>query len=278
MICLKLKIFFSFLILFQLSESTHVEEDYDYGDNEALEECPYEIDFKTYKKSGKLDLCSTLVTPSLKTRLQLHVYANHTEERIHIRAVSSSLTNSNLNKSLLTLTTDIIEDLKYATSLLIIDDYQLLSLAKLQSIVTSLINIDLNLLSKNLKKILILAKGGHKDILSCSGNIYPKQDAKKLNITSTFIKPIACTKEKQQDKFFTLQEKIYLDQNNQKTFQLVDIHQDDQNKISRTTWYTCNNPASCSIGVQNKKMLDKTVNYVLKSLQKGRTKKFTSAG
>jgi hypothetical protein len=94
----------------------------------------------------------------------------------------------------------------------------LISLATLQSILSSLINVDLNLLSKNLKKTLILSKGGHKQWLSCSGNVYPKEDIKILNIASTFPKPIACTKEAQHDQLFTLQEKLFIDQAHQKNF------------------------------------------------------------
>jgi len=278
MISMKLRIVLFVSILFSLTRSAEVEEDYDYGDNQSLEDCEYEIDFKTFKKTKKLELCPTLVNPSLQSHIQLHIYANHTQEKLHLRASSSSLTHSNINKSLISLTTDIIEDLKYPTSLLTIDDFQILSLPTLQSILLSLINIDLNLLSKNLKKTLIVAKGGHKQLLSCSGNFYPKQDLKILNITSTFTKPITCTKEIQHDQFFTLQEKLFLNKAQQKDFHLVDIHQDDQKKVSRTSWYTCNNPTACNIGIQNKQMLDKTVNYVLKYLQKGRTEKKTASG
>jgi len=156
--------------------------------------------------------------------------------------------------------------------------YQLISLSTLQSIVLSLINTDLNLLGKNLKKILSISKDGYKQILSCSGNVYPTQDIKILNITSEFTKPITCTKESQSDQFFTLREQIYLYQVNQNKFNLLDIHQNDQNKINRTTWYTCNNPKACNNGLQNKNMLDKTVNYALKILQKSPTEKKTASG
>ncbi|UJR07457.1 hypothetical protein I4U23_011746 [Adineta vaga] len=269
------------LILLNTLQSTNAaeEEDYDYGDTETLEDCQYEIDFKTYKKTSKLDLCSSLANPTLKSRLQLHVFTNHTEDKIHLRAMSSSLlTNSKVNRSLISLTTDIIEDFKYATSILVIDDFQWISLSTLKSILSSLINADLNLLAKNLKKTFIVAKGGHKELLSCAGNFYPKQDTKVLNITATFTKPITCTKEKQQDRFFTLQEKLFVDQSNQKNFRLVEIHEDNPKKISRTVWFTCNNPKSCSNGVQKKDNLDKTANYVLKYLQKARTEKKATSG
>jgi hypothetical protein len=268
----------SLLILFSFARSAELEEDYDYGDNEALEDCQYEIDFKTYKKTSKLELCSTLANPTLKSRLQLHVLANHTEEKLRLRAISSSLTSSRVNRSLISLTTDITEDFQHASSILIIDDFQWVTVPVLQSIVSSLINADLNLLARNLKKTLIVAKGGHKELLSCSGNFYPKQDTKALNITATFTKPITCTKEKQQDRFFTFQEKIFLDQANQKNFRLMDIHQNDAKKISRTAWYTCNNRASCTVGVQKKATLDKTANYVQKYLLKARTEKKTASG
>jgi hypothetical protein len=275
----KLKILFLLaVVLFISTKSNDDEEDYDYGDNTLLDDCIYEIDFKTYTKTKKLSLCHALSNVSSKSRIQLQVYANHTEQKLRIRGIASTLTNPNIKKSLISLTTDVIEDFKYPTSLLTIDDYQLLSLSLLESISSSLINADLNLLGKNLKKTLIVAKGGHKQLLACSGNFYPKQDIKALNITPLFTKPITCTKEPPKDRFFALQERIYLDQTNQKNFHLVDIHQDDQKKISRSSQYTCNNPASCTTGVQNKKMLDKTVNYVIKFLQKARAEKKAASG
>ncbi len=73
-------------------------------------------------------------------------------------------------------------------------------------------------------------------------------------------------KEQQHNRFFTLQEKIYLNPIHQKTFNLFDIHQDDPKKIVRSTWYTCNNPTACQNGLQEKKFLDKTVNYSKTSL------------
>ena len=244
-------------------------EDIDYLDEDEFDDCHYEIDFKTFKKTPKLSLCSTLETPLLKTRIQLQIYANYTEERVRLRALALSHTSgSTLNKTLLGVTIDITEDFKYATSLLTIDDYQLIGPSVLQSLVASLINTDLNLLSKNLKKILILAKGGDKQLLSCTGNMYPKQDVKALNISTETNKPITCTKEPRSDRFFTLQESIYLLPANKKTFRLAEIHQDDPKKVARTTWYTCNNPAACTAGIQKKPMLDKTINYALKSLQK----------
>ncbi|CAF1385961.1 unnamed protein product [Adineta ricciae] len=258
------------LILFASTYSSDVEEDYDYGDTEALEDCQYEIDFKTYKKTSKLDLCSSLTNPTANSRIQLHVYANYTEEKIHIRALSSSLTNSPVKKSLVSLTTDITEDFTCPASILTIDDYQWISLPTLKSILTSLINADLNLLGKNLKKTLIVAKGGHKDLLNCAGNFYAKQDEKVLNITLTFTKPITCTKEKPQDRFFTYQEKTYLNQADEKKFRLADLHQDDPKKISRTAWYTCNNPKSCSLGVQKKANLDKTATLCLDEMLSSR--------
>jgi hypothetical protein len=277
----KLKILLlTLVVLFSLFISCKCNDGVDDYDDDAaeFEDCQYEIDFKTFKKTRNVSLCNSLSNPSLKSRIQLQIYTNHTEEKIRIRALSLSTTTSNLNKSLIGLTTDIIEDFKYPTSLLTIDDFQLIGLAPLQSILLSLINIDLNLLSKNIKKTLIVAKGGHKQLLSCSGNLYPKQDIKTLKITPDLIKPIACTKEPQPDRFFTLQEKIYLPQANKNTFRLVDIHQNDPKKVTRTSWYTCNNPASCTNGVQKKPMLDKTVNYVLKYLQKGRTETKTASG
>ncbi|CAM2719668.1 unnamed protein product [Rotaria socialis] len=277
MISLKIAILFISLILFDITKSINIDEDYDddNDDIQELEDCQSEIDFKTLKKTRTNQLCETLEKPSLKSRIQLKIFTNHTEEKIHIR-VLSSLNNLNENKSLIELTTDIIEDFKYPTSLLSIDNYQLISLKTFRTILLSLISVDFNLLSKNLKKTLSIEKGQAKEkqqLLSCYGNIYPKQDSKLLNIKSAFVKPITCTKEPQNDKFFTLQEKSYLHQSNEKNFRLVQIHQDDPKKISRTTWYTCLNPKSCSIGLQNKSMLDKTVNYVLKFLEKSRTDK-----
>ncbi|CAM4843990.1 unnamed protein product [Rotaria magnacalcarata] len=277
MISLKITILFISLILFNITKSINIDEDYDddNDDIQELEDCQSEIDFKTLKKIGTNQLCETLEKPSLKSRIQLKIFTNHTEEKIHIR-VLSSLNNLNENKSLVELTTDIIDDFKYPTSLLSIDNYQLISLKTFRTMLLSLISVDFNLLSKNLKKTLLIEKGQAKEkqqLLSCYGNIYPKQDSKLLNIKSAFAKPITCTKEPQNDKFFTLQEKIYLHQSNEKNFRLVQIHQDDPKKISRTTWYTCSNPKSCSNGLQNKSMLDKTVNYVLKFLEKSRTDK-----
>ena len=117
-----------------------------------------------------------------------------------------------------------------------------------------------------------------KPLFSCSGTFYPKQDIKTLNITPSFTKAISCNKEPQQDRFFTLQEVMYLNPSEEKKFNLVDIHQEDQKKVSRTTWYTCNNPAACKNGLQDKKSLDKTVNYALKYLQKGRGTKKSASG
>jgi hypothetical protein len=269
----KLSILLLGILLFHCSKSNENEDYYDDEDHNEFEDCEYEIDFKTYKKTAKLDLCDALKNPSSQSRIQLEVYSNHTEEKLRIRASTLSSKIAPTNQTLISLTTDIIEDFKYPASLLTIDNYQLISLPTLKSILSSLINVNLNLLSKNLKKTLIVTKGGHPQMLSCSGNIYPKQDLKILNIKSAFTKPISCNKEPQHDRFFTLQEKIYLNPANQKTFNLIAIHQDDSKKISRTTWYTCNNPIACKIGLQDKQILDKTVNYALKILQKGRANK-----
>lgn len=276
MLSIKLStLFFVILLLFSYLKANETdEEDYDEDDHEELEDCEYEIDFKTYKKAKKLNLCDSLKTLSLQSRIQIQIYSNHTEEKAHLRATTTVLKNSNQNKSLIILTTDLLENFQYGISLLVIEDYQLLNLSILESIVSSLINVDINLLNKNMKKTLFIAKGGHKQILSCSGNFYPKQDLKILNITTNFNKTITCTKDTQKDRFFTLKEKIYY----QKNFKLVDIHQDDPKKISRTVWYTCNNPKACTIGVQTKTTLDKTVNYVVKYLQKGRTEKKPASG
>ncbi|CAF1353407.1 unnamed protein product [Rotaria sordida] len=252
--------------------------DDDYDENEELEDCQYDIDFKTFKKSEKLQLCDSLEKPSLKSRIQLKVYINHSEEIIHIRALSFSLTNNSLNKSLIQLTTDIIEDFKYPTSLLFIDQFQFIYLSTLKSILLSLINVNFNLLKNNLKKSLIISKGGHKQLLFCEGNFYPKQNIQLLNIRSDITKPITCNKQAQHDRFFTLQEKLYLNKEDQNKFRLYYIHQDNENKINRISWYTCNNPKSCTYGIQNKSMLDKTVNYVLKFLEKSRTEKNPSSG
>lgn len=265
------------LILLNITVSKNIDEDYDddNDDYEELEDCQHEIDFKVLKKQLNYNLCETLEKPSIKSRIQLKIFVNHTEEKVHIRVLSSEfeLNKSNENKSLIELTTDIIEDLKYPTSLLSIDNYQLISYSTLKSILLSLINIDLNLLSRNLKKTLLIEKGQNKQLLSCYGNYYPKQDMNVLNIKSTFTKPIICTKEPQNDKFFTLQEKFYLKKSDEKNFRLAQMHQDDSKKISRTTWFTCSNTKSCSVGIQNKSMLDKTVNYVVKFLEKNRTEK-----
>lgn len=267
------------VLLFAYSKSNESEEDYpEDEDNNEFEDCEYEVDFKTYKQKQKVDLCEALKNPPPKSRIRLQIYANHTDEKLHLRASTLSSKSGSTNESLLSLTTDIIDDFKNPTSLLTIDDSQLISLSTLQSILSSLINVNLKLLSKNLKKTLIVVKGGHKQILSCSGTLYPKQDLKALNIKASFPKAITCNKEPQQDRFFTLQEKTYLNSVNQKTFNLVDIHQDNQKKIVRSAWYTCNNPAACKIGLQDKKLLDKTVNYVLKVLQKSRTAKKTPSG
>lgn len=245
-------------------------EDYDQEENE-FDDCGYETNFKTFKKSNQLDLCDALKSPSSKSSIRLEIYSNHTDEKVHIRG----LTSLPSNQSLLTLTTDFIEDFKYPISILTIDNYQLISLKTVQSILSSLINIDLNLLSKNLKKTLILPKGGHKQMLSCSGTFYPKQN---LNIQSNMSKGITCNKEPQQDRFFTMEEKIYLNPVNQNSFNLVDIHQDDPKKIVRTSWFTCNHPKSCQLGLLNKQFLDKTVNYALKVLRTNRMSKKTPSG
>lgn len=260
------------LFCFENCRSTEIE-DYDEEENE-FDECGYEINFKTYKKSNQLDLCDALKSPSDKSSIRLEIYSNHTDEKVHIRG-SKSLSS---NRSLLTLTTDFIEDFKYPISILTIDNYQLISMKTLQTILSSLINADLNLLGKNLKKTLIVAKGGHKQMLSCSGTFYPKQDLKVLNIQSNMSKGITCNKEPQQDRFFTLEEKIFLNPANQNSFNLVDIHQDDPKKIVRTSWFTCNNPKSCSNGLLDKPSLDKTVNYALKVLRTNRMAKKTPSG
>ncbi len=131
------------LLLFNSSQSNESEEDYDEDQNE-FEDCEYEIDFKTYKKTPKVDLCDALKTPLSQSRIQLQIYSNHTDEKIHIRASSLPSKNLPTNQSLLSLTTDIIEDFKHSASLLIIDNYQLLSLATFQSFLSSVINVDLN--------------------------------------------------------------------------------------------------------------------------------------
>ena len=258
------------VVLFSLfTHSRSDDSDIDYLDDDEFEDCHYEVEFKTFKKTPKLSLCSTLESPLPKTRIQLQIYANYTEEKVRLRALSLSHTSgSTLNKTLIGLTIDIIEDFKYPTSLLTIDDYQLIGPSVLQSLVASLVNTDLNLLSRNLKKTLIVDKGGHKQLLSCTGNMYPKQDVKALNISTESNKPLTCSKEPSSDRFFTLQEKIYLLPANQKTFRLSEIHKDDPKKVARTSWYTCNNPAACTAGVQKKPLIDKTVNFALKFLQK----------
>ena len=164
MLSAKLSILFLVIfLLFRYSKTDDSDEDYDIGeDANEYEDCEYEVDFKVYKKSPKLDLCNALKTPSPSSHIQLQVYANHTNEKIQLRASSRK---SHSNKSLISLTTDITEDFKHPTSLLTIDNYQLLSLTTVQSILSSIINIDLKLLSKNLKKTLILLKGGKKTII-----------------------------------------------------------------------------------------------------------------
>jgi hypothetical protein len=266
-----------YLCLITRTKANDDETDYDDGDDGDLEDCHFEIDFKTLKKTSKLILCSSLENPSLDSSTELHIYVNHTEEKLRLRASASSMM-SNSNRSLVSLTTDIIDDFKYPTSLLIIDNFRILGTSALRDTLLSLINVDLNLLGKNLKKILILPKGDGKTMFSCNGNFYPKQDVKKLNITSTFTKPMACSKEPQQDRFFTMQEKFYLVQAGKTKFRLADIHQDDATKVSRAIWYICNNPASCTNGLQNKIMLDKTINYTLKFLQKRGIQKKSPAG
>ena len=267
-----------FLCLFAYSRSDDSELDYDDDDGD-LEDCHYDTDFKTFKKTPKLALCSSLENSSLNTPVQLQIYVNHTEEKIRLRALSlSSTPRSSTTKSLVALTTDITDDYKYPTSLLVIDDFQTIGSFNLRSVILSLINANLTLLSRNVKKTLIVAKGGHKKLLSCSGTLYPKQDLKALNITPDFTKAITCSKEPQSDRFFTLQEKMYLSQSPKTPFRLVDIHQDDSTKVSRTSWYTCNNPVACTSGPQNKDMLDKTANYALKFLQKARTEKKAASG
>ncbi len=266
------------ILIFGYSKSNEGEDDYDDEDHNEFEDCEYEIDFKTYKKTAKLDLCDALKTPSLQSRIQLEIYSNHTEEKLRLRASTLSSKIAPTNQSLISLITDVIEDFKYPTSLLTIDNYQFISLSTLKSILSSLINVDFNLFSKNLKKTLIVAKGGHQQMLSCLGTAYPKQDLKVFNITPVFTKAISCNKEPQHDRFFTLQEKLYLNPANQKTFNLNNIHQDDPKKISRSTWYTCNNPTACQTGLQNKKLLDKTIHYALKFLQKARVDKKSTSG
>ena len=267
----KLRLLLLLIIIFiryTKSDDVGGEDYFDDAEHSEFEDCEYEIDFKTYKRLQKLELCDVLKSPSSQSAIQLNMYVNHTEDKIHLRASSLPSTSTNLNRSLITLTTDLIDDFTNPASLLKIDNYQLISFSTLQSMLLSLINVDLKLLGKNLKKTLILSKGGQKTMLSCSGTVYPKQDLKMLNITPAFTKAITCIKEPQQDRFFTLQEKIYLYRDNEKSFKMNDIHRDDQKKISRTTWYICNNPTACVNGVQNIKVLDKTVNYVLKFLQK----------
>ncbi|CAF3644438.1 unnamed protein product [Rotaria sp. Silwood1] len=245
-------------IFFKITKSDDSDDDYtddddDDDNNEELEDCRQDIDIKTFKKTGQLKLCDSLEKASLKSRIKLKIFTNHSEQIIHIRALSlspSSLKTNILNKSLIELTTDIIEDFKYPTSLLFIDNFQFISFSTLKSILLSLINVDFNLLGKNLKKTLFIPKGGHKQILSCSGNYYPKQNIQLLNIKPAFTKEIICNKEPQHDKFFTLQEKLYVNRSDEKNFRLVQIHQDDQNKISRTSWYTCNNQKSCNLVYQ----------------------------
>ena len=266
------------LCLFTYARSDDSELDYDDDDGD-LEDCHYDTDFKTLKKTPKLALCSSLENSSLNTPVQLQIYVNHTDEKIRLRALSlSSTPRSSATRSLVALTTDITDDYKYPTSLLIIDDFHTIDSANLRSIILSLIKANLTLLSRNVKKTLIAAQGGHKKLLSCRGTLYPKQDLKALNITLDFTKAITCSKEPQSDRFFTLQEKMYLSPSPKATFRLVDIHQDDPTKISRTSWYTCNNPVACTSGAQNKDMLDKTVHYALKFLQKARTEKKSVSG
>jgi hypothetical protein len=150
MLSAKLSILLFIIILFRYSKSNDSEVDYDDDEDDSeFEDCAYVIDFKTYKKTPKLDLCDALKSPSIKSRIKLQIYSNYTEGKLHLHPVLISSLNPHINKSLITLTTDIVENFKYSISLLTIDDYQLISLSTLQSILLSLINVDLNLLGKN---------------------------------------------------------------------------------------------------------------------------------
>jgi len=266
-----------FVCLWMRSTCQDDSLDYDYGDEQDIEDCHVQVDVKTFKKTPTLVLCDSLQNPSAKSRVQLQVFSNHTEGKIHLRAVSIA-TPSTINKSLIALTTDIVDDFTHATNVLIIDDYQLFGPTNLPKLIQSLVSPDLSLLGRNLKKTLILPKADANASLSCKGNFYPQQDTKTLNITSDFTQAITCTKEHQDDRFFTLQEKMYLLPANKKTFRLAELHQDDPKKISRSCWYICNNPTVCSKGVQKKVVLDKTVTYVTKFLQKARAEKKPASG
>ena len=251
--------------------------DYDYGDEQDIDDCHSQVEIKTFQKTPKLTLCDSLQNPLPNSRVQLQVFSNHTEGKIHLRAVSIA-TPSTLKKSLIALTTDVVDDFTHATSLLTIDDYQLFGPSNLPKLVQSLVSPNLALLGRNLKKTLILPKGDVNASLSCKGNFYPKQDAKALNITADFTEAITCTKEPQSDRFFTLQEKMYLLPANKDTFRLAELHQDDPKKISRSCWYVWENPTVCSKGVQKKVTLDKTVTYAMKFLQKARGEKKPATG
>ncbi|CAF3466400.1 unnamed protein product, partial [Rotaria sp. Silwood2] len=109
---------------------------------EELENCRHDIDIKTFKKTNEIKLCNSLEKASNKSRIQLKIFTNHSEQIIHIRALSQLLTNNTINKSLIQLTTDIIEDFKQPISLLFIDNYQFISFTTFKSILLSLINVD----------------------------------------------------------------------------------------------------------------------------------------
>lgn len=266
-----------FFCLWMRSTCQDDSMDYDYGDEQDIEDCHSEIEIKTFKKTPKLTLCDSLQNPSAKSRVQLQIFTNHSEGKARFRAVSIAKP-STLNKSLVALTTDILDDFTHATSLLTIDDYQLIGPSILVKLVQGLINRNLNLLSRNMKKTLILPKADPSSLLSCKGNFYPKQDTNALNITSDFTEAIKCTKEPQNDRFFTLQEKLYLLPANKNTFRLADLHADDPKKVSRASWYTCNNPTVCTHGIQQKVLLDKTVLYAMKFLQKPPVAKKAASG
>ena len=178
---------FVFLSLWMRTTCTDEALDYDYGDDEDMEDCHVEIDIKTFKKTPKLVLCDSLQNPSLTSRIQLQIFSNHTEDKVRLRALSLS-PSPNANKSLIALTTDIIDDFTHPTSLLTIDDYQLIGPSNVAKLIQSLIKSNLSLLSRNLKKTLILPKGDEKSFFSCNGNYYPNQDTKLLNISSDFPK------------------------------------------------------------------------------------------
>ena len=56
-------------------------------------DCTYAVDFKTYKKTKKLDLCDKLLNLSPKTRIQVQIYTNYTEEKIRLRPITIIIIN-----------------------------------------------------------------------------------------------------------------------------------------------------------------------------------------